>query len=164
MSTPRSYQTNIKGKAVTFTHLGPVALPDFSAVTSVSVIPFTAEGEIVAVRLSHRGVDLPGGHVEPGETTPEQTLKREVMEEASMTVQAPVLVEVIESDYFDRPSFMLLYAAYVDQLFKFVPPPDEPSEERVVLSPTEFIAQYEAGNKALMAAAIESAWHRLQGR
>ena len=51
---------------------------------------------IVAVRLCHRGLDLLGGHVESYETTPEQTMNREAMEEACITIRGPALVEGID--------------------------------------------------------------------
>lgn len=154
-----SYVTSVKGKPVRFTHLGAAALPPFEQVTSVAVVPFTKAGTIMAVRLRHRGVDLPGGHVEPGELTPEETLNREVMEEACMTVRDPILTEVIESDYFEHPTYMLIYGAYVDRLLPFTP--SDEASERVELTREAFIAQYEAGNTELMARAVESAWRQL---
>lgn len=135
-------------------------MPDFKDVTSVSAIPFTSDGDIMAVRLRHRGIDLPGGHVEAAETTPEETMNREVMEEACMTIKNPVLAEVIESDFFDHPSYMLLYGAYVDELYEFVPSTE--ASERVVLSQVSFLEQYEAGDKELMRVAIETAWQQLR--
>ena len=156
------YTSLVKGKQVTFRHLGATKLPQFKFVTSVSVIPFTEDGDIVAVRLRHRGLDIPGGHVEPPETTPEQTMNREVMEEACMTIKSPVLVEVIESDYFDYTSYMLLYGAYVDELLPFDTPDDEMSDGREIVSQDEFIKQYDAGSKELMHQAILMAWKKLK--
>ncbi len=161
MSKPNSYTTLVNSKQVTFTHLGPVQMPPFKDVTSVSVTPFTKDGNIVAVRLRHRGIDIPGGHVEPSETTPEETLRREVMEEAHMTIQKPVLIEAIGSDYFDHPSYMLLYTAFVDKLHEFTLT-DEMSYERIILSQEDFISQYRAGDKRLMRLAVKAGWQQLQ--
>lgn len=147
MDIPNSYKQEVKGKTVTFKHLGAKTVP-FKQVTSVSVIPFNKNGELIVVNLRHRGLDLPGGHVEPGEKTPEETARREVMEEACMTVRDLVLVETIQSDLFDTPSCMLLYAAYVDDLQKFVP--SREASERQTVTPDTFIKRYEAGNKVLM--------------
>lgn len=155
-----SYTTTINNRVVTFTHLGNADTPHFENVTSVSVIPFTSEGKLVVVDLYHRGLDLPGGHVNPDEITPEETMKREVMEEASMTIRNPVLVDVIESDYFDgRPSYMLLYGVFVDELLDFVI--NDESRTRVILTKDEFIDSYEAGDKKLMRKAIDNAWKLL---
>lgn len=163
ISKDNSYVALIKGKQVTFKHTGASVMPAFKDVTSVSVIPFTKDGQIVAVRLRHRGIDIPGGHVEPDETTPEQTMEREVMEEACITIHRPMLVEVIESDYFDHPSYMLLYAAFVDELHEFTSPEEEMSDGREIVDQEEFIKQYEAGDKGLMRLAIKNAWQQLQG-
>jgi 8-oxo-dGTP diphosphatase len=157
MADSNSYVALVKDKRVTFKHKGASNMPPFQSVTSVSVVPFTKEGQIVAVRLRHRGLDIPGGHVEPGEITPEETMKRELMEEAGATVKHPVLVEVIESDFFEHPSYMLLYGAFVDELHDFVTTEEEMSEGREIVSPAEFIEQYEAGNKKLMKLAIDTA-------
>ena len=155
-----SYVSVVKGKQVRFTHKGADVLPPFRQVTSVAVVPFTEDGAIVAVRLRRRGIDLPGGHVEAGEQTPQQTMDREVLEEACMTVRDAALAEVVESDYFAQPTYMLLYGAYVDKLFAFTP--SDEASERVELPREAFIAQYKAGDKELMAAAIDSAWRQLQ--
>lgn len=151
-----SYTIEDKGKRVTFMYLGVVPVPPFSQVTAVFAIPFTDDGKLVAVRLRHRGLDLPGGHVEPDETSPEQTMHREVMEEAYMTVHSPVLAEVIESDYFAEPSYMLGFGAWVDELQDFVP--NDETSERVTVTVDEFIDQYSAGDKQLMRRTIERAW------
>jgi 8-oxo-dGTP diphosphatase len=95
-----SYVLEINGKQTTFTHKGISAMPLFKQVTSVMVVPFTKEGLIVAVRLRNRGLDIPGGHVEKHERSPEETLRREIMEEACMTIFEPQMTEIIETDYF----------------------------------------------------------------
>ena len=159
----KSYELSVRDKTVTFTHLGIDMIPSFYKVTSVAVIPFTKDGDLIVVNLRHRGLDLPGGHVEPNEKTPEETLRREAMEEACMTVRNPVLAEVIESDYFDdRVSYMLLYGAFVDELHNFTP--NNEASERLIISPEAFIQQYSAGNKPLMDVVIKSAWQLLNNQ
>lgn len=156
-----SHKAQVKDKLVTFTHIGNGVLPNFNQVTSVAAIPFTKDGNLVVVNLRHRGLDLPGGHVEPFETSPEETMNREVMEEASMTIRDSALVDVVESNYFDdRKSYMLLYAAYVDELKDFVQ--NDESSERIIISIEDFIQQYTAWDKVLMNDAITRGWKLLQ--
>lgn len=156
-----SHQTQVNDKLVTFTHIANGILPNFSQVTSVAAIPFTDDGKLVVVNLRHRGLDLPGGHVEPFETRPEETMSREVMEEASMTIRDSVLVDVVESDYFDdRKSYILIYAAYVDEFKEFAQ--NEESSERVIITVEDFIQQYTAWDKALIYDAITRGWKLLQ--
>lgn len=155
MTSARAYRADIKGKMVTFTYLGINTVP-FEQVTAVIVIPFTKDGKLVAVNLHHRGLDLPGGHVESYEKTPEETAHREVMEEACMTIKNLHPIELIQSDYFDTPSYMLLYAAFVDEMQEFISSSE--ASERIVTTPEEFLEHYEAGDKVLMGQAIKRAW------
>ena len=154
------YSSVINDKLVTFISIGTKNIPPFSKVTSVCVIPFTNEGKIVAVRLKNRGLDLPGCHVEKHEKTPEETLRREVMEEAYITIKKPVLIEIIESDYFGpnphEASYMLIYAAYVDEMFDYKTT-DEIAYERIITDKPSFIKEYEAGDKNVMEDVINRA-------
>ncbi|TFD99490.1 NUDIX hydrolase [Jeotgalibacillus salarius] len=54
-------------------------LPDEKSITSVHGFCFH-KGQVMLVNLNHRGWDIPGGHVDEGET-PLQAFQREVMEE-----------------------------------------------------------------------------------
>lgn len=160
MSTT-SYNIVINGIDVAFSKVGIQGEPEFSKVTSVSVIPITEAGEIVAVRLKNRGLDIPGGHVEKHEKNPEETLHRELMEEANITVKDIKLVEVIRSNYFGNEvkdaSYMLIYVAKVDEILDFTLS-DEMSYERVILSPEEFIRNYRAGDQDFMHEIIKQAF------
>ena len=156
-----SYKILVADKLTTFTHKGTGVIPSFEQVSAVFAVPFTNDGNLVAVNLYSRGYDLPGGHVDKGEKTPEETLRREVMEEASMTVRDLVLTEVIESDYFDdHATYLLLYAAFVDEMKDFVV--NGETSERIEVSVDEFIANYTVGDRELIRIAIEHAWELLQ--
>ncbi len=78
-------------RAVTFVQLGPGFVPPFEQVTSVSVVPFADDGRMVAALL-RRGVDLPGGHVQEGETSVEQVARREATEEADIRTLTPLRI------------------------------------------------------------------------
>ena len=57
---------------VTLTPVSKDFIPPFEQVTSVGVIAFTGEGKI-AVTLQSRGFDIPGGHVQRGDRSLEET-------------------------------------------------------------------------------------------
>lgn len=69
-------------------------LPALELITSVHVFCFI-EGKALFVRHETRDWDIPGGHIDPGET-PEQALKREAQEEASARIHEPRLFAVNE--------------------------------------------------------------------
>lgn len=161
------YDIVINGRNVTFSKVGIQKIPDFSKITSVSVIPITETGEIVAVRLKNRGLDIPGGHVEKYEKTPDETLHRELMEEANVTVKDIKLVEVIRSNYFGNDdkdsSYMLIYVAKVDEILDFTLS-DEMSYERAIISADEFIRDYKAGDQEFMNDIIQHAFKILSAK
>lgn len=140
----------VKGTSVRFTlHGNGVQLPDFAAVTNVAVVAFADSDNIVAVEL-RRGVDVPGGHKEPGDTTILDIAKREVMEEACVTLKAPYFVAaIIESNYYSEPSYMLVLVCAVDELQVFEPLHESFSRE--LIAPSEFLERYKAGSTELMA-------------
>jgi 8-oxo-dGTP diphosphatase len=61
------------------------------------------EGEVVMVNLESRGWDIPGGHMEAGET-PEECFAREAMEEACISGPATMIGYVLV-DNTEDPAF-----------------------------------------------------------
>jgi len=59
-------------------------LPQPHLVSTALVIAFM-DDQLLMTNLTHRGWDIPGGHVESGET-PEETVRREVYEETYATL------------------------------------------------------------------------------
>lgn len=159
MST-KTFKIDVKGKYYNLRLLGTDKIPDFAKITSVSAVIFDEADSILAVRLKNRGIDIPGGHTEPGDANAEETLRREVLEEASATIKGLTLIEVIESDYFgsnpDKASYMLIYAARVDQLLPY-DESDNMASERVALTSDLFLAQYSAGDTELMEELVKKA-------
>ncbi|HET8863284.1 MAG TPA: NUDIX domain-containing protein [Solirubrobacterales bacterium] len=149
----------IKGKKVNFRYLGNSVLPPAASVTSVAAVPFAEDGRIVCVELRDRGVDIPGGHVRERETVLEDAVRREVLEEASIRLAEPKLVEVIESDYYgsrkEDLTYMLTFAAYVSDFLPFER--NEESTRRVLLTDDEFIDNYRASEPEVMRRVIEHA-------
>jgi 8-oxo-dGTP diphosphatase len=131
------------------TCLGPAAEPAFDAVTSAAVVAVAEDGTLLLADLA-RGLDLPGGHVQRGDGSPEQTACRETWEEVRAELTDLVLVEVVESDYFgpDDLTYMLIYAARVHGLHPWTG--GHESAGRVLLPPADFLARYQGTHPDLM--------------
>jgi len=148
------------GRVVNFAPREKGFMPAFDAVTSVSIVPFTADGRIVAVQLS-RGIDLPGGHVQEGERTVEEVARREAYEEARIALRDIRAATVIQSDYYGSApadlTYMVQVAAFVDKLHPFTP--TDESSGRAVIRVDEFLDRYIAVDvdKRLMRHIIDAA-------
>lgn len=129
---------------------------DQSAVTSASVTAFMPDGRL-ALALLDRGPDLPGGHVNTADRSIEDTVRREAMEEAGLTLGPLTLSCVIESDYFgqDKLTYMLNYAAWVEELTDV--PNEFESSGRTILAVREFLDSYTGGDVAGMSRIVNAA-------
>ena len=101
------------------------------------------ESKILAIQ-NERGWEIPGGHIEQGETC-EQALIREVQEEAGATFSDPKLLAIIESDNQDiyKDKVMLIYATKNFKLGEFIP--SEDAFDREVIEIEEFLKRYKEG-------------------
>jgi 8-oxo-dGTP pyrophosphatase MutT (NUDIX family) len=77
-------------------------LPPLELITSVHGFCFW-EGKVLLVDLS-RGLDIPGGHREPGET-PEECFRREAMEEGYVRGGACELLGHLIVDHSENPGW-----------------------------------------------------------
>jgi 8-oxo-dGTP pyrophosphatase MutT (NUDIX family) len=147
-----------EGQVVQFVYLPPTFAAPFERVTSVSVVPFTKDGSIVAALLD-RGPDLPGGHVQEHEQTPEETVRREGLEEAGITLGDLVIAQVIQSDYYgsepDDLTYIVVMAGFVTEIRPFEPCAD--SDGRSILDVEDFLAQYRAGDSHLIRQTVRAA-------
>ncbi|MBL7497412.1 NUDIX domain-containing protein [Frankia sp. CNm7] len=145
-----------------FTCLGADAAPPFEAVTSASVVAVADDGRLVLADLA-RGLDLPGGHVQRGDASAEETVRRETWEEVRAELAEPRLVEVIESDYFgpDDLTYMVIYVARVRRLAPWTD--GHESAGRVILPPDDFLARYRGRRPELMRHLVTSALATLAG-
>lgn len=115
-----------------------------SALTTAA-LGFVFEGEsLLLARIAGREWDLPGGHIEAGET-PEEAMRREVLEEAGAVV-GPARLFAHQHIYSDDPvpegfkyphpdAYMVFFIGDVDHLVEFRP--TDESAERKFWSPEE---------------------------
>lgn len=132
--------------------------PPFDRVTSVAVVPFLEDGRMVATVLE-RGLDIPGGHVQQGETSYEQVVQREAMEEACIEVGDLRVVKILQSDYYgSQPhelTYLIVMAGKVTALHDFSP--QHEALDRRIVTTEEFLSCYTAGDKAIMRVIVEAA-------
>ena len=106
-----------------------MAIPDVDLVTSSLGLIFHEE-KLLMVNIRSRGWDIPGGHREAGET-PEQTLHRELWEEAAVTLtnvellayqKATVLGPEPAGYRYPYPtSYQLFFVGKIAELPTFIP-------------------------------------------
>ena len=114
-------------------------LPKDESVSSVFLIAFE-ESKILAIK-NERGWDIPGGHVESGETL-EEALIREVKEESGASFCNAKLLAIVESDDEDiyKDKVMLVYTTNNFELGEFIP--SEDAFDREVVEIKEFLQRY----------------------
>lgn len=117
-------------------------LPPQPAITSALALAFDGEC-ILMTNLHQRGWDIPGGHLDPGET-PEAAMRREVIEEAGALLadvqlfgyQRIRLLGQVPSGYrYPHPnSYQVLYLARVAELVDFAG--NHEASQRALFAPT----------------------------
>ncbi|MFD0715670.1 NUDIX domain-containing protein [Paenibacillus sp. GCM10027626] len=91
------------GHHVKLTWLPSTTLPDLKYVTSVHGVCIL-DGKVLLARVASRGFNLPGGHIEEGET-PEETLIRECMEEGYVKCDSISFLGMIRVSHEENPLF-----------------------------------------------------------
>jgi 8-oxo-dGTP diphosphatase len=118
---------NWGGQNVKLTWMPSAPLPNLDKVTSVHGFCFY-QNKILLVHVKGRGFNIPGGHVEPGES-PEQAFHREAFEEGCVKGQINYL-GMIEVNHEENPLFdpdgkypligyQLFYRMEITQCFPF---------------------------------------------
>jgi ADP-ribose pyrophosphatase YjhB (NUDIX family) len=124
------------------TEIDPMKTP-VTAVIGISL----SNGNILAVE-NLRGWDVPGGHIEDGESL-EDALQRELMEECGAQLLSAKPFAYLTTDIdLTSPSYMLVYRITVELQESYTPHHDVAA--RAELSPDEFLRAYGGGSKELM--------------
>ncbi|MFD3447612.1 NUDIX hydrolase [Microbacteriaceae bacterium 4G12] len=98
----KTIYVNWDNQNIKLTWVPTTELPDVNLVTSVHGCCFYQD-KILLVNIKGRGFNMPGGHMEKGET-PEQTLLREAMEEGYVTGNLSFL-GCIEVSHEENPKY-----------------------------------------------------------
>jgi predicted dehydrogenase/8-oxo-dGTP pyrophosphatase MutT (NUDIX family) len=136
-----------------FSSVSPETLrePLWDRVTYCGVFIFNTEGKIICIRQK-RGIDIPGGHTDPGES-PLECLRRENLEEIWIPLDSVVLTEVREwtKEYkgVEKPLMAYFRADTIDDDSQIIELFNKRGEahaheasEVVFLTPEEFITEY----------------------
>ncbi|MCJ7842369.1 NUDIX domain-containing protein [Lederbergia sp. NSJ-179] len=150
------------GGRVKLTWLPSTELPERKLITSVHAFCFDRE-QLLMVNLKNRGWDFPGGHIEVGET-PEDCVKREVLEEAYAkglcTLLGMIEVNHSENDQWNEKSpyplvgYQVFYRIDLTELLPFEGKYE--STQRILIDPNE-IANYYTGWNETHQAILEKA-------
>lgn len=103
-----------------------------------AVFLIALQGENILSVRNERGWDIPGGHVEPGET-PVSALNREVLEEASATFTTAEPFSFVTVPH--RRDLMLFFVTQDFQLYPFLPS-HQGALERAIVPIEVFLARY----------------------
>jgi len=133
-------------------HLVGDAVP-YERVSAVFMIAFEAQ-RVLAIK-NERGWDIPGGHVEPGETV-NDAMRRELIEEGGATVESPVPFATVQEP--GALKMMLMYTGTGITLGEFVPKPD--ALGRQLMNVEELMERY-CGDRKLLRELIDAAHRRM---
>ena len=142
--------------------------PDREFITSAHGFCFL-EGKVLLVNLQDRGWDIPGGHIEKGES-PEHCFKREAKEEGYVEGQCTQVGYIIvdhtenllwnERSVYPKIGYQVFYDMNIERMLDFEARYE--SSERMLVDPLQ-IADFSEGWHETLAQALNAAMKRLFG-
>ncbi len=107
-----------------------------------AVFLIAIEGTKILAIKNEKGWDIPGGHIEEGESY-QEALVREVAEEAGAIFSDPKLLAIVESDNQDvyKDKVMFIFTTDNFELGEFTP--SEDALDREVIEIKDFLERYE---------------------
>jgi ADP-ribose pyrophosphatase YjhB (NUDIX family) len=129
--------------------------PPRELTAQVGGVCFTVDGDIVLVTLDNVTWNVPGGHVEEGETVA-RSLAREVEEEACAIVEDAVLLgsQRVDDPTKERPYYHTCFWARV----RLVPfDPQFETKRRIVVKPKDFLSTLYWGDRRIAKAIFDAA-------
>lgn len=153
------------GQPIKLTWIPAKEMPDLSKVTSVHGICLY-QGNVLAVHVQGRGFNIPGGHVELGES-PEQAFHREVLEEGCVRGESAYLgmmeINHEENEHFDPNGkypligYQLFYRMNITECLPFSR--ENECVARIWVEPSEFA--YVVNEHELIGLVLKEALHKL---
>jgi 8-oxo-dGTP pyrophosphatase MutT (NUDIX family) len=135
----------------------PTTVVPFEAVTAVCVIPFLRSGEVVGI-IERRGLDIPGGHVQDGETSIVAVGRREALEEAAITLGDLNLIGYLASpikDEVNGTTYIAILTGLTLAVLPFTSRYD--ANDRRIVNPDRFLADYRGGDSKTMRMLLDRA-------
>jgi 8-oxo-dGTP pyrophosphatase MutT (NUDIX family) len=139
--------TNAKGHNVTLTWIPDGAIDRYKPCFQVYGIIFNDIGEILLIQEKGKW-KIPGGTPEGNETAKE-TLRRELMEEADVTIKKLVPIGVQRVDYPNNPKtsegdmyYQYRYVCFLDEFLEGTPDPDTGITNPRMFVPAESVTNY----------------------
>lgn len=143
------YETNPSGLQLAFAEDGASLETATEKVTATFAFVRDAQGRLLTLR-NERGWDIPGGHLDEGESVLDAT-HREVLEESSVTIKNLRFHALI----INGDTAMSVFTAEPDEIRQFVQYEEDPTSDRTFMDMEQFMQVYSGGDKGLMSGLIE---------
>lgn len=143
MSEPR-YQDNPSKFELVFADDGQSLATAQEKITATFAFVRDAVGKLLTLK-NERGWDIPGGHLNEGESAVDAT-HREVLEEASVTIKNLAFFAFI----LNGDTAMSVFIAELDEVRDFVVNEEDPTSDRTFMEPEDFMGVYSGGDKVMM--------------